>query len=295
MPTLHDDYMALDFPMLERWKAEAKQESLHLDFKRWGKPFSSGTFAQAASAFANAEGGIIVWGVDCRKDKHGVDSVDKFVPIENVDAALTTLKEHSSQVLSPGLSGIDHRILHREPDGTGFVATFVPASDAAPHMAGFGDRYYFKRNSTASLRMEHYEIADMFGKRQRPDLFVTLTCHKHEISSNLHLYQLEAGLRNRGRVMARFLRVYIEMPNGIMGWPGYQAPTVRNFNYVRTTEPVFPGELTLLPCHGAQYHMNDELFDRFQENGWPNVVIQIYQEHAPMIEVQKPFVELQNF
>lgn len=64
---------------------------------------------------------------------------------------------------SPIVDGVEHKKIEAEAD-EGFGATFFPASDSGPHMAKLGSDRYFKRSGSQFLRMEHFEIADMFGR-----------------------------------------------------------------------------------------------------------------------------------
>ncbi len=52
------------------------------------------TLAKAISGFANADGGIVVWGVDCRhgKGKYDPDVVQGLKPISNLRRWLSRLK-----------------------------------------------------------------------------------------------------------------------------------------------------------------------------------------------------------
>jgi hypothetical protein len=55
-------------------------------------------------------------------------------------------------------------------DDSGFAVTYVPASDRGPHMAKCGEDRYYRRSGDRFVRMEHFEIADMFGRRPQPKL-----------------------------------------------------------------------------------------------------------------------------
>ncbi|MBW9235526.1 ATP-binding protein, partial [Leptospira santarosai] len=59
---------------------EQQEENLFLDFKLKTDATSSNlskddkkNYAKALSGFSNTSGGIIIWGVDCRKNEEGVD------------------------------------------------------------------------------------------------------------------------------------------------------------------------------------------------------------------------------
>ncbi|MEO6195951.1 MAG: ATP-binding protein [Thermoanaerobaculia bacterium] len=70
-----------------------KSEELFLDFKRSADEGAGGrlnqkdreNLARALSGFANSEGGVIVWGIDCRPGKDGADIPLSKIPL--VDSA----------------------------------------------------------------------------------------------------------------------------------------------------------------------------------------------------------------
>lgn len=86
---------------------------------------------------------------------------------------LSRLTELTSQACSPHPIGVDHRVINSRT-GHAYVATYVPESDGGPYMARLGEDRYFVRSGGSFLRMEHFQVADMFGRRARPVLKVDL-------------------------------------------------------------------------------------------------------------------------
>ena len=150
-------------------------ETHYLEFKGLESHFSTRPekelLAKGLSGFANADGGVIVWGVDCRQGSDGKDVPRKIIPIDGLTHTLGKLEELRAFAVSPAVPGIEHRLI--PSDGTsdsGVLATFVPRSDEGPHMARFRlDRYYVRVGSTFR-KMEHFQLEDMFGRRPRPVL-----------------------------------------------------------------------------------------------------------------------------
>ena len=181
------------------------QENRLLDFKLLAKPeFGADDqrhLAKAVSGFANAEGGVIVWGVDARRDPSDeyIDQVVAAPGVANARAILARLNELSSTASAPGLHGLDHRII--EGDGThpSFVATYVPEGESGPYMAMLDQarHRYYRRIGSAFMPMEHSMVADMFGRRPRPTLNVEF---RPEASATLNL---RAIVSNVGRGIAR--------------------------------------------------------------------------------------------
>lgn len=208
--TLRETFEAVDLDTLRSWVATKRQEDLHLDFKA----LSTGptrddrkNFAVAVSGFANSEGGIIVWGVDARKDETGVDAASELKPIENSAATLSKLQALTGEATSPIVDGV----LHREIllDGRrGVLVTLVPVSDSGPHMAGLGESRYYKRSGASFYRMEHFDVADMFGRRVRPALTFSIRVETGGVgqSSSGRWASLQPiiAILNKGRGIARF-------------------------------------------------------------------------------------------
>jgi len=170
-------YESLDRAAIEAFVSDQQEENLHLDFKvlagaHFGKPDMK-TLAKAVSGFANSDGGIVVWGVDARRPKGGeIDCAQSIKPVRDVAALVSRLNGVMSDVVNPSVNGVVHRAVYVEADGSGVAATLVPGSDAGPHMAKAGEDRYFKRSGDSFVRLEHFDVADMFGRRPKPVLSV---------------------------------------------------------------------------------------------------------------------------
>ena len=222
---LRSTYDALNLATLQEWVATRRQEDLHLDFKLLPRGpeltrEDRRNLAVAISGFANSDGGIIVWGIDCRKDELGVDAAQELVPVRGVEPALSTLLSLTGQAVRPIVQGIQHRMIAAN-ESDGYLLTLVPASDAGPHMAMLGEQRYYKRSGASFYRMEHFDIGDMFGRRARPDLSLDLapgtsgaTSSRGNRSAQVHAV---VSLLNHGRGLAKFpfLRIKASPPFSI--------------------------------------------------------------------------------
>ena len=196
------------------------QENRQLDFKLIARPDfgrdDQSNLAKAVSGFSNAEGGVILWGVNARRDPND-DYIDQVVDAPGLDQArkvLARLNDLSSQASSPGATGLDHRLIEGGEVAPDFVATYVPEGDSGPYMAMLGDarHRYYRRIGSAFTPMDHSLVADMFGRRPQPAL-------------NLKLYQSGAGLLSaqlenvgRGVAVAPYLLFY-EVQTPFHVWP----------------------------------------------------------------------------
>jgi hypothetical protein len=129
-------------------------EDRFLDYKeskdKAGRPsiqVNRTVFAKCASAFANGDGGVIVWGV---KDKGGVREAS---PIPNVIAFAQELSDQANNTLDPPLMGItSHPILLE--DGTGYVVTLIPNSVHKPHSVVGGCCYMRVEGNSVPMPMQ---------------------------------------------------------------------------------------------------------------------------------------------
>ena len=160
---------------------DREREQYFLDFKRSHDKGAGATLAKddlhslakAISGFGNSEGGVVVWGIDCRRDKAtGAD-----LPLDN--AALVDPTGFASRLESivslctvPSHAGVVHEPLLRA-DGTGYVATLVPKSERGPHQVVVDskdrDRYFLRAGSQFSP-VPHGVLAGMFGRAPQPRL-----------------------------------------------------------------------------------------------------------------------------
>jgi hypothetical protein len=175
---LHETFNSLSLAQIEEFLRAGQEETLHLEFKTVSKPDLSDkhdkrNFACALSGFANSDGGLILWGVDARKDADGIDRASAPAEISSVSLFVSRLGELTGDAVLPRIDGIVHRAIPRD-NGMGFGVTLVPESDSGPHMAKLGENRYYKRSGSSFYLMEHFDIADMFGRRRRPLLALGL-------------------------------------------------------------------------------------------------------------------------
>jgi hypothetical protein len=289
---IRDLYSALSVEMVEDYVTNGREEDLHLDFKTATPALNRDdrrNFAVAASGFANSEGGLIIWGVEARKDSEGIDRACGKPGIAGLPRFLSALTEHTGAVVSPVSNGIVHRVIPGTQSDWGFAITLIPASDSGPHMAKLGEDRYYKRAGSSFVRMEHFDIADMFGRRPHPELVLKYDVpHAQRWGGNRSRFFVHLSIENQGRGSARAPYLALRLTpgygiyefgfdgNGHHGLP--RLPIARDglfrfggsgdvFVYPGTTLPV-----TALVCETAEIP--------------PNLVIhfQLCSESTPLIE-----------
>jgi hypothetical protein len=213
MDYLTDFYKGVDRVKIDEFVSKGQEETLFLDFKTvsdasLAKSEDKKNFAKALSGFANSSGGLIIWGVDARKDDRGIDCACGIKEIEPLSLFVSKLNEHTGQFVNPLVDGVMHKRIITLPD-RGFAVTLIPASDSGPHMAKAGEDRYYKRSGDSFYRMEHFDIEDMFGRRKKPKLSLyTAIIQKGTLSGGSHgtRYRCSViiGIENKGRGTAKY-------------------------------------------------------------------------------------------
>jgi hypothetical protein len=236
---LEETFHLMNKESIQEFIGESRDEDLHLDFKTVNSsdlthPDDRKNFAKALSGFANSAGGLIVWGVATDKKSCATEIRE----IEELSTFKMKLEEHNSSWVSAPPDGVLHKTIPISGPDKGCAVTFVPESDSVPHMYNLEHRYY-KRNGSRFLPMEHYEVADMFGRRKRPKLIVDceLTADRHYI----HRDRVKAA---DGRVIPRdsvkaFCKAVIVIRNDGRGTAKFPFLTVS----VRSPYRIHPYEL----------------------------------------------------
>lgn len=199
---LFEAFESLTAAQIQAYISSKQEETLQLEFKTVTSPDMSSrddkrNFAVALSGFANSAGGLIIWGVNAKKNSDGIDCAISSSEIPSVALFESRLVELTGDAVSPRIDGILHKAFPEE-DGRGFAVTLVPESDSGPHMAKLGEDRYFKRSGPSFYRMEHFDIADMFGHRRRARLRVETRIDGKDEKAKIVL-----SLHNYGRGSAR--------------------------------------------------------------------------------------------
>lgn len=194
-----------------------QEENLFIDFKVKNDsniPGAQGedykVYSKALSGFSNSSGGIIVWGVNCREVKDSADIAQDLKPIKSVMKFLTDLNKRTHQSIFPMNEGIEnHVITIPNNEEYGFVITYIPESNLPPHRSN--DHSYYARSGSSFYRIEHYQLADMFGKRQKPNLEIYYTIRGNgNFRANSVRTSVTIGIRNNGRYLAIYPAIRIK-------------------------------------------------------------------------------------
>lgn len=246
------------------------EESLYLEFKAAGALQSSdgkkNEIAKDVSAFANSDGGILIYGIN--EADHQAES------FSYVDGNAYT-KEWLENI-------IQSRINRRLPDFMVYPVRFdndfsktvyvvkIGRSYHAPHMTS--DKKYYRRLNFQAVQMEEYEIRDAYSRTNKTDLIVDelIIRSAGNATQAQHLsearFTIAFQIRNNGATIENQYKLEIMIPLVILkvnnplsqykirndnGWDVYSIPN---------TSPLFQEELTthaefnvLFNAHNKQY------------------------------------------
>lgn len=171
---------------LDEFIINRQSEELFLDFKQSFHHIKHGNalnpndrknLAKAISGFANSEGGVLIWGVECYRDMEIGDVAKSKKKVTNVYRFLSWMENAISGCTIPSHNKVRNHIISVDENGDGFLATYIPKSDLAPLMSVFGNNIYIRSGSN-NVPAPYSVIAGMFGKRPQPNI-EALIAEKH--------------------------------------------------------------------------------------------------------------------
>jgi hypothetical protein len=194
-------------------------EDLYLDCKIWPPRDEDArrVLAKALCGFANAGGGVVVVGMEARSgpSKYDPDIIQRTVPVADMIAVKSRIESLVGELVEPGLPGVMVATVPNAPgSATGYVLVGVPPTEGLPCRSRKDQRFY-QRISSGTYPMEYFQIADMFGKRHRPQLSLHLEIGRMRLDGQLYEREFVVGIENKGRAVARFPRLSFARVPGI--------------------------------------------------------------------------------
>lgn len=204
---------------IDRLITERTSEELFLDFKRSADQGQGIRFhdhdrvnlRKAISGFANSEGGVVIWGVDCSRQANNGDVASNKQPLTNPARFVSWLEGAVSGCTVPPVVGV-RSILIPIDDNTGFAATYVPQSTHAPHQMT-GESKYMIRAGSDFVPAPHGVVAGLFGKPPHPVVFPNYIIKPITFLDEYAQASFTVVLVNNGQVVAEDLFVSLSTPN----------------------------------------------------------------------------------
>ena len=198
--------------------AKHESEALYVDFKdlsevRPNKPEAVRNklreiLGKAVSGFANAQGGVLFFGVKEPTTKEG-ETQRSVVLIPSASEFEQQVNEQLSRVASFTVDGCETKVIG-DNDG-GVVLVYVPEGQARPHRNTVSGKYH-RRSGDSFVLMEHYEVVEMLTAAKAPQLEPRLNLRAHAKTPD--------GKRTEAfviDVMAHWVRVVFQVERGDNG------------------------------------------------------------------------------
>jgi hypothetical protein len=301
------------FKLIEAFVSESKAEDLYLDFKRKSNANIAAlndddkkNLSKAMSGFANSAGGIIVWGVIAERggnDPELPDVAKSLAPIKNLDAFHSNLNDLLQLATKPTVAHARNVKVSVPSPMEGYVVTYVPEVENPPYRAEWSGRHYYKRAGSRFYEMEPFDIRDVVSRGRYPKIEIQTSWSPIETRNDLHLYELEVVLTNRGPSLLDSFKFEIDYPvaisaraqtsffmqslgelSGIIGNNGEARERATVISHLGLTSiPLFPNEVVTLFGKTGRFHlpykMTDELYQRTWKMNW-----RFYADGPPMQE-----------
>lgn len=192
---------------LEEFVARATPAGHNLGYL--GPSETPGELPRQVSALANAEGGLLILGVEVEREEDARGNLLGIRPraLRGIDAAgWEELRRTALAAITPPVAGLDARTIGL---GQGRIAVLldIPPSPLGVHRAPDG-RYYTRRGFR-DLPMEPEEVEAVRARRGRPKLLPRLEIARIEAAEGR--LTLRVRLDNRGRRETRDPRVRLRL------------------------------------------------------------------------------------
>jgi hypothetical protein len=121
-------------------------ETEWLDFKGNVQPNDlRRLWSRALSGFANTQGGVLIFGIDARKDdKTEIDAASALSLIPRPHALKSRLLELHHQATDPPVLGVEIEA-YEDANQNGFVVCYIPKSKHRPHRSEHCNKQYYIR------------------------------------------------------------------------------------------------------------------------------------------------------
>jgi hypothetical protein len=146
-----------------------------LDFKQQPRPILKDPkwremWVEALGGFANNQGGVIIWGIDARKDpSNNIDAACGARPVDNPAGLKSRLTELQRQATDPPLANVEIEAYELpSAPGTGFVVCFVPEGPFKPYRSEDGRKsQYHVRSGDNFTVLSRSMLSTLFYPRSR--------------------------------------------------------------------------------------------------------------------------------
>jgi hypothetical protein len=135
-------------------------------------------WSKALGAFANNEGGVVVWGIQAKRNEAGIDAAQSVSFVPNVDALKQKLLEKYQFLTDPVLAGTEVVSIPHNREQTGFVVCFIPEGVQKPYRSIKAKQPYYIRIKDDSVEIPHNMLRQLFAPSYTTRLQTTIRFHE---------------------------------------------------------------------------------------------------------------------
>lgn len=292
-----------------------EKESAYMEYKESGalqnNDRSKNEVSKDISAFANAGGGIIIYGII---EENGIPAAidDGFNPSE-ID------KEWLDQVINSRIRRkiegikINQIPLDKARGDRVIYLIYIPQSRKAPHQAG--DKKFYTRRNFISEPMEEYEIRDIFMREEAPDVTLDMFFRRHgarierfplslKNPETLHSLEINGVLKNEGGGVIQYAVITLYIHGKLLPPQSLQKSTMLRplkIRFENEEEDVYRVDInwdgaSKMPLFKtAEYRLFDEDLGINFKCSWlgeKNSPFIMWEVRAPRMEPTKGFLRL---
>ena len=198
--------------MLQNLIKEKCEEDLHLEYKSASKLDNKDAkeeISKNISAFANADGGILVLGIQEFNEENKKHLPEKITPIDRSIYTKEWLEQVINSNIHPRIQGTEIHIISITPHDNKVVYWIeIPKSDTV-HQAK--DQKYYRRYNFQVLSMLDHEIRDVMNRSSHPILNLILSDELTTFNGNILKFPLL--IANSSRILAEKVQLVITFDN----------------------------------------------------------------------------------
>ena len=196
------------------------EESINLDFKRAGSLNKNDEkkkeISKDVSAFANSDGGLIIYGIEERNHK-----ASNYSFINGNEITKEWLEQIINSRIQRKIDGllIDPVRIDNKIEQSIYVVK-IPRSLNAPHMTS--EKRFYKRYNFESLMMEEYEVRNLYNRQEKTSLkikeprIVNLGKSLTDGKFNDFNVSVEFNIKNEGQTIEKLYKLEIKIPKHVV-------------------------------------------------------------------------------
>jgi hypothetical protein len=206
-------------------------------------------WSKAVAGFANTEGGVLVWGIDARKDKtHGIDAAHGLRAIRNTARLKTRLTELLRDAADPPLPGVEIVEIPECPGAAqGFVVCFIPEGDFKPYRAEHAGKQWYHRVADSFHVLNRSLLASLFHPRSNPRLWISMTVEWEVLPESRAEFVAWVTVHNDGNASAKDVLLRINAESGTPDSMRATADKQWSSIVVEKPEAAFRSEMSIHP------------------------------------------------